>query len=164
MECVHFLEQTEIKESIHSEFSRHKLMIMNVLPHADIQHVGSTAIPYSITKGDLDIQVRVWKKDFEKAVEMLSTLYDVNEGSTETSFFKAFQDDTLVIPVGVQLTVIDSELDIFWKIRDTLLTNDELRVEYDNLKRTFEGKSMEAYREAKDEFLERVLAAFKWNI
>ncbi len=53
----------------------------------DIQHIGSTAIPNSITKGDLDIQVRVSKEDFTKAVEILSTIYDINEGSTKTDFF-----------------------------------------------------------------------------
>ncbi|MFE3575677.1 GrpB family protein [Lysinibacillus sp. NPDC059133] len=49
-----------------------------LLPEADIQHVGSTAIPDSVTKGDLDIQVRVSAEQFSIAVELLSNLYDRN--------------------------------------------------------------------------------------
>lgn len=31
----------------------------NLIPNADVQHVGSTAIQNSLTKGDIDIQIRV---------------------------------------------------------------------------------------------------------
>lgn len=52
----------------------------------------------------------------------------------------------------MQLTVIDSEFDFFWKFRDVLLQNDQYRTEYDQLKKRFEGESMEEYREAKNDF------------
>ncbi|AHA58141.1 hypothetical protein M493_09057 [Geobacillus genomosp. 3] len=45
------------------------------------------------------------------------------------------------MPLGVQLTAIDSELDLFWKFRDVLLANDRYRVEYDELKKQHEGKT-----------------------
>ncbi|WP_419881932.1 GrpB family protein [Peribacillus sp. B-H-3] len=157
MESVNFLEQSKIKELANKLFSNQKSRILTLLPHVDIQHIGSTAIPDSITKGDLDIQVRIPKEDFTKAAELLSTLYDTNEGSTKTDFFRAFKDDSLLLPLGVQLTVINSDLDIFWKIRDVLLTNDELREEYDELKRNFEGKSMDEYRLEKNDFFERMM-------
>lgn len=99
-----------------------------------MQHVGSTAIPNSITKGDLDIQVRVKANIFPKAVKELAKLYELNEGSVKTETFRAFKDDSTVPPVGVQLTVINSEFDFFWKFRDVLLMNANYRKEYDNLK------------------------------
>jgi GrpB-like predicted nucleotidyltransferase (UPF0157 family) len=157
VEQVYFLKQDTIQERAHEEFLLHKAKILSLLPHADIQHIGSTAIPSSITKGDLDIQVRVHQENFLEAVELLATLYDLNEGSTQTEFFRAFQNNSLPLPLGIQLTVIDSDLDIFWKIRDVLLANDALRTEYDHLKRRFEGKSMEEYRLAKSEFFEKMM-------
>ena len=57
----------------------------------------------------------------------------------------------------MQLTVIDSEFDFFWKFRDILLLNDAYRFEYDNLKKKYEGKEMDDYREAKNEFFKRLL-------
>ncbi|MDY4393640.1 GrpB family protein [Bacillus thuringiensis] len=163
MKPVNFLEQSKINEMANKEFSNQKSRILELLPNVDIQHIGSTAIPNSITKGDLDIQVRVSKEDFTKAVEILSTIYDINEGSTKTDFFRAFKDDLLPLPLGVQLTVINSDLDIFWKIRDVLLKNDEFRKEYDDLKRNFEGKTMDEYRLAKNQFFERIMNTPEYN-
>ncbi|MDY0854370.1 GrpB family protein [Bacillus thuringiensis] len=160
---MNFLEQSKINEMANKEFSNQKSRILELLPNVDIQHIGSTAIPNSITKGDLDIQVRVSKEDFTKAVEILSTIYDINEGSTKTDFFRAFKDDLLPLPLGVQLTVINSDLDIFWKIRDVLLKNDEFRKEYDDLKRNFEGKTMDEYRLAKNQFFERIMNTPEYN-
>ncbi|MDM5248534.1 GrpB family protein [Lysinibacillus sp. G4S2] len=82
-----------------------------LLPEADIQHVGSSAIPNSVTKGDLDIQVRVSTEQFSKAVELLSNVYERNEESAKIDTFRAFKVDTSNPPLGIQLTGNDSELD-----------------------------------------------------
>lgn len=71
--------------------------------------------------------------------------------------FRAFKDDSTVPPLGVQLTVIDSEFDFFWKFRDLLLFNDKYRKEYDDLKRNYQGKEMDEYREAKNVFFQRIM-------
>ncbi|MEH7239573.1 hypothetical protein [Bacillus sp. JJ1562] len=46
--------------------------------------MGSSAIPNSITRGDLDIQVRVDAVHFQKAVQELSSFYGLNVGSTSS--------------------------------------------------------------------------------
>ncbi|GIM47305.1 hypothetical protein DNHGIG_28540 [Collibacillus ludicampi] len=71
----------------------------------------------------MDIQVRVTADCFPDAVKTLTKLYELNDGSIQTDCFRAFKDDTLDPPLGVQLTVIGSEHDIFYKIRDVLLNN-----------------------------------------
>src|SRR5690625_5614281 len=109
MERVFFYNQEEIKHNVESTFHTEKEIIEGLVPGADVQHIGSTAIPNSLTKGDLDIQVRVSKGQFSQAVEALSTRYEINEGSTKTNEFRAFKDDTIDPPLGIQLTVIDSE-------------------------------------------------------
>ncbi len=70
-------------------FFIHQKRISKHLPFADIQHVGSTTIPNSLTKGDLDIQVRVPFEQFPTAVQALEALYEVNKGSGKTDFFRA---------------------------------------------------------------------------
>lgn len=157
MEWVYFYNQNRFKYGAEETFITQKELIKKLIPNADIQHVGSSAIPNSLTKGDLDIQVRIPKNQFLKAVEALSILYETNDGSIKTNEFRAFKDDTITPSLGVQLTVIDSEYDFFWKFRDVLLQNTQYRLEYDELKRKFEGKAMEAYREAKDDFFSKII-------
>ncbi|MGX9135008.1 GrpB family protein [Rummeliibacillus sp. JY-2-4R] len=159
MERVNFLNNKSLYEKAEKTFFKHKALIEKLLPEADVQHVGSTAIPNSITKGDLDIQVRVNVNIFPNAVKELAKLYESNEGSVKTETFRAFKDDSTVPPVGVQLTVINSDFDFFWKFRDVLLMNDNYRKEYDNLKRKYEGMEMADYREAKNKFFEKVMAS-----
>ncbi|MFC0015079.1 MULTISPECIES: GrpB family protein [Allobacillus] len=107
----------------------------------------------------MDIQVRVTAAEFPSAVTALTKHYGVNEGSTQTDTFRAFQDDAAEPPLGIQLTVIDSDLDFFWKIRDVLKLNDQFLQEYDDLKRKYEGKDMEAYRDAKSDFFEKLMSS-----
>lgn len=159
MERVKFFNNKSLYEKAEETFFIHKALIEELLPEADVQHVGSTAIPNSITKGDLDIQVRVNANLFPNAVKELEELYELNEGSVKTETFRAFKDDSTVPPVGVQLTVINSEFDFFWKFRDVLLFNDNYRQEYDDLKRRYEGMEMRQYREAKNKFFEKVISS-----
>src|SRR5690625_7429595 len=109
MERVNFYKQANFKQAAEKTFILQRELIQELIPNADIQHVGSSAIPNSLTKGDLDIQVRVSAKSFLPAVEALSELYDLNEGSVKTNEFRAFKDDTIVPPLGVQLTVRSEE-------------------------------------------------------
>ncbi|GGI11518.1 GrpB family protein [Gottfriedia solisilvae] len=157
MEQVSFSDNSLFFEKVEKTFLLHKKLIKKLLPEADVQHVGSTAVPNSLTKGDLDIQVRVTSEQFSISVQTLSALYELNEGSVKTDSFRAFKDDSTDPPIGVQLTIINSEFDFFWKFRDVLLINDKYRKEYDDLKRNFEGKKMHEYREAKNEFFQRII-------
>ncbi|HLR41977.1 MAG TPA: GrpB family protein [Pseudogracilibacillus sp.] len=113
MEQVNFYKQVGANSNTENTFNTQKERIKQVIPAADIQHVGSSAIPNSLTKGDLDIQVRVSSKSFIRAVKELSKLYVLNEGSIKTNEFRSFKDDAISPPLGVQLTVFDSEFDYF---------------------------------------------------
>ncbi|WP_052256521.1 GrpB family protein [Salinicoccus sp. YB14-2] len=156
MERVNFYNDAEILRDAEITFKYHKNEINRMIPGADIQHVGSTAIPDSVTKGDLDIQVRVSPNQFNHAVNILSEMYDTNNSSIKTKEFRAFKDDETNPPLGIQLTVIGSEFDFFWKFRDVLLQNMDLKNEYDALKLKYENSSMSDYREAKDIFFEEI--------
>ncbi len=157
MEQVSFYDQKSFNGDVEKDFTAQRDFIQELIPSADIQHVGSTAIPNSLTKGDLDIQVRVSELQFSKAVEALSTVYETNDGSIKTNEFRAFKDDANTPPLGIQLTVIGSEFDFFWKFRDVLLQHERYKIEYDDLKRDFEGKDMESYREAKNVFFSKIM-------
>jgi GrpB-like predicted nucleotidyltransferase (UPF0157 family) len=124
---------------------------------AEIRHIGATAVPGCLTKGDLDIVVRVPPEDFSRADAALSKLFVRNLGSASTKDFSAFEDSTCHPPLGVQLTAIGGEFDGFHQFVDALLASPQLVAAYNALKRGCHGGTMANYRKAKDEFVARVL-------
>jgi len=156
-ETVSFLPEAHFRTRVFRRFEQLTGELTVLIPDADIQHVGSTAIPGSLTKGDLDIQVRVSAATYPIAKQRLAEIYDVNVGGFAAGDAVSFEDYTSVPSVGVHLTVIGGSADIQWRFRDLLAASEALRREYDDLKRQFEGKSMARYREAKEKFVMRVL-------
>ncbi len=159
MENVHFHSHEQVRERAEEAFREHHAHLSSLLPYADIQHVGSTAIPGARTKGDLDIQVRVPRERFAEAESLLAKHYARNEGSDRTPEFASFQDETLPVPLGIQLTVMGGSHDFFSRARDLLLADPERVAEYDALKAKWEGGLMEAYREEKSAFFEKLLGS-----
>lgn len=157
-EPVSFLPEPVFRETVHHRFEQLKRELQLLLPGSDIQHVGSTAIPGSLTKGDLDIQVRVAASQYETAKKCLQEIYSVNVGGFATDDAISFDDRTVEPHTGVHLTIAGGSADIQWRFRDLLIEFEPLRRDYDDLKRQFEGKSMAKYRDAKAEFICRVLA------
>jgi GrpB-like predicted nucleotidyltransferase (UPF0157 family)/N-acetylglutamate synthase-like GNAT family acetyltransferase len=158
-ETVSFLPEQHFRERVERRFATLRTQLQAMIPGAGIEHVGSTSIPGSLTKGDLDIQVRVAATQFAAAKIELSQLYDVNAGGFAAADAVSFEDHSTEPHVGIHLTVVGGTADAQWRFRDLLRASEHLRREYDDLKRGFEGCSMAKYREAKDAFVARVLGA-----
>ena len=80
-----------------------------MLPGAELEHVGSTAIPGALTKGDLDVLVRVPAARFAATVATLRDLYTVHQPENWTPTYASFVDPASADPpVGVQLVVAGS--------------------------------------------------------
>lgn len=158
MGTVSFHPTEEFLEKADKAFETEKDKIQDLIPEADVQHIGSTSIPGSITKGDLDINVRVQKEDFEKAVQVLKGMYLINQPENWTESYASFKDDgSTGIDIGVQLTVIGDKLDDFLIARDILLKHPELLEEYNALKKKYEGKDMAEYRKEKGAFFDKLV-------
>jgi GrpB-like predicted nucleotidyltransferase (UPF0157 family) len=156
-ELVSFAREEHFREDVARLFEKVQSQVRALVPTADVQHVGSTAIPGSLTKGDLDVQVRVSESDYSAAKERLSKMYDVNVGGFAAADAMSFEDYSSRPTLGIHLTVIGGSADIQWIFRDLLAASPVLRERYDQLKRQFEGRSMEEYRSAKAEFVSHVL-------
>jgi GrpB-like predicted nucleotidyltransferase (UPF0157 family) len=126
-------------------------------PTADVRHIGATAVPGCLTKGDLDIVVRVAAEDFDNADAALAARFERNYGSTRTNTFSAFENVSNNPHLGVQLTVIGGEFDLFHQFVEVLQQSPALVREYNALKRTHDGGDMTVYRKAKGAFVEKVL-------
>jgi GrpB-like predicted nucleotidyltransferase (UPF0157 family) len=158
-ERVYFAPEENFRDGVERLFRRVEARLRSLVPNADIQHVGSTAIPGSLTKGDLDVQVRVAAADYAAARARLAEAYAINEGGFAADDATSFEDYSGQPALGVHLTVAGGGGDIQWQFRDLLRASSDLRSEYDRLKERYHGGSMEEYRTAKAVFVTRVLQA-----
>ncbi len=150
---VYFKPAEDYIDSAGKLFEEQKLRLAPLLPGAEIEHIGSTSIPGLLTKGDLDINIRVAREDFEQAIGVLQQFYEVNQPENWNESFASFKDDhSFPLDFGAQLTVIGSELDDFVNLRDKLKSDGELLAAYNAMKSKYQGSSMDEYREAKAEF------------
>jgi GrpB-like predicted nucleotidyltransferase (UPF0157 family) len=61
---VEFVDEPAIRSTVNAVFESLNAMLTALLPEARIEHIGSTAIPGAVTKGDLDIRVQVEQSAF----------------------------------------------------------------------------------------------------
>lgn len=150
---MHFVPSEELRPIINSVFETERVMLLQLIPGADIQHNGSSAITGALTKGDLDIQVRVSIDEVKSAVRALTPVYTVNHPELWTPEFALFHRyDDPVVPVGVVVTAIGTRYDEYHKLRELFTDNPELLAAYNALKRRYEGKPESEYRRAKQAF------------
>lgn len=157
MEIVTFVPEHTLQAGVTEAFALREAQLGHWLPFAEIEHVGSTAIPGALTKGDLDILVRVAAAEFRVAEEVLSGLFPRNDGTPRTDAFASFKEDSAEPALGIQLVVRGADWDVFSQFRDALKADPRLVHEYNQLKQTFDGRAMDDYRAAKEQFVERVL-------
>ena len=162
MNKVSFKQSSDLHEIAGRVYQEQRERIQKLIPWAEVHHIGSTAIPGSITKGDLDINVRVPVENFDNAVKGLEKLYQINQPENWTNNFASFKDDdNFDIAGGVQLTIMGSESDDFIKLNDLLINDSQLLKEYNQMKEKFEGKDMEEYRKEKANFFGKLRKQFK---
>lgn len=152
-EIVRFSNDDRVFEMADRLYAAVEGKLRRLLREADVRHVGSTAVPGSMTKGDLDVVVRVQSSDFRAAEEVLAQEFDRNAGSERTNEFAAFMDASTVPNLGIQLVAVGGAADTFHVWVEQLLNDPALLQRYDELKLGFEGRNMEAYRSAKTAFI-----------
>jgi GrpB-like predicted nucleotidyltransferase (UPF0157 family) len=137
-----------------------KFLVSVLPPTADVRHIGATAVPGCLTKGDLDIVVRIPVDQFSDADAVLASHFARNEGSIRSGTFAAFEDAARNPHLGIQLVAINGPSDFFHLFVEALQRSARLVEEYNALKRQYDGANMVLYRAAKDAFVEAVLADF----
>jgi GrpB-like predicted nucleotidyltransferase (UPF0157 family) len=151
---VSFVNEKDIREKIDNFFRAEKESLQKLLPNSQIEHIGGTSVANSITKGDLDINIRVSKENFQTTIEVLKKIYEINQPNNWTENYASFKNDSRNL--GIQLTVIDSADDYFIKQRDFLNSNPQKVLELNKIKLSFEGKNIDDYRKEKSKFFENL--------
>ncbi len=129
-----------------------------MIPNANIQHVGSSAVDGSISKGDLDIFIGVPRDDHAETIRVFEQHgFKIKKGTLRTEELCMLEAECYQIDVAVQIVAFGSKFEFFLEFRDKLRADSKLVQEYNALKRSFQGVSPDKYREAKSQFIERVL-------
>lgn len=157
LELVRFMRWEKAAEPAQRLFAQEEQRIRRRLPGALVEHIGATSVPGLITKGDLDIAVRVAAGGFEAADRALAEMYPRNRGNERTGTYSSFADDAVTPPLGVQVCVIGGPEDFFVSLRDLLCTRPDLVGRLNELKRSFDNRPMADYRAAKSVFIESIL-------
>ena len=102
---LRFRPAAELWPVVDRAFQLHSRTIRSVVPNAHVDHVGATAVPDALTKGDLDLLVRVPEDSFADAVDALGGLYHVARADNWTAEYARFSTADDELQVGVQLVV-----------------------------------------------------------
>ena len=150
----HFHSPEELSNRAEAVFAKEKTLLESLFPFADIQHVGSSAIPGAWGKFDVDIQVRISLDKVEEVTRALLEILPPKHPEIWNAEFSVFRaDPESPVDSDYMVTAIDSKYDDYFKIRDTLIARPDLLKAYNDLKKSFEGKPYHEYRTAKKQFM-----------
>ena len=66
-------------------FESVKTMVIGLIPDADIEHIGSSSITGALSKGDLDVLLRVKKPEFYETIKKLESIgFSIKEDTLRT--------------------------------------------------------------------------------
>jgi GrpB-like predicted nucleotidyltransferase (UPF0157 family) len=140
-------------------FSRVSTQLRGLLPDAELHHIGATAIPGALTKGDLDVLVRVDRVRFQPARDLLRGSFEVKQPQNWDAHFASFGSDAgYALPVGVQLVVKESEADFFLFVHEYILSHPDILATYNRVKQEYADESPAEYWSAKDRVLAPIVA------
>lgn len=152
-----FLETEQYQQRCAQLFNSYQKDISTLLPFAKIEHIGSSAIPNAISKGDLDIYIEVMSEQFEFAIEQLKTLNFIEKQNTlrthELCMLESLNNDD----VAFQIVVTDSVFTFFLTFKNKLISSPTLVNEYNQLKLQCSHLDPDQYRTIKSDFINRVL-------
>ena len=168
---MHGLTQDKVVLAPHSTswstiFKHEKQRLVNILGKdnfVDIQHVGSTSIPFIDSKPIIDIAVAV--KSFEESKKLIKPMTDAGytyrgeNGIPRRHYFIKITDNKSLFHVHMnEQTSKDWNDQIYF--RDFLIAHREKALEYQSIKRTLSEKYPEdriSYTNGKNEFIQSIL-------
>lgn len=153
-----FFENTLVAQHANKTFYTWKNKIESLLPFAEVEHIGSTAIPGALTKGDIDLLIRVPKGTLEDVVKKLIAAFQwvekaENHRDSELCMLTSQTD----VDLAFQVIEKGSKYEFFLRFRDLMRRDGALLARYNQLKRDCADLSEDEYRCIKSQFIEMVI-------
>ncbi len=137
------------RDAVTAAFRVERAKIRRLLPRAEVVHTGATSVAEALTRGDLDIHVRVRADEFVLARDVLASVNVGYRREMWTPEFATFVVRDASIPTGIALTAIRGEHDRrFVTAWDRLRRDATLLRAYNELKLKHEGAADDSAYEA----------------
>ncbi len=153
---IKFMKSEFFKESGNETFSHIKELIESLTPAAEVIHIGGGSIPGALTKGDVDIQIRIDRTQFEEVVKSFGQVFQINNTELWSEDLAIFKSIYLQMKVDILVTVVGSRSDNCHKFKKLLLTREDILEEYNQMKASFQNQEMQDYKVAKAKFYQRL--------
>ncbi|MFO1449867.1 MAG: GrpB family protein [Opitutaceae bacterium] len=157
---MHLTISDELAPGLKDHLALISEQLSRLVPRGEFHHIGATAIPGSLTKGDVDVLLRVDALDFPASAAALQRRFEINQPENWTDVFASFKDElSFPFPLGVQLVVKESEYDFFLFLVDYFTSNAAHLAEYNRIKQESALLGADEYRNAKERYLTPIVAA-----
>ncbi|GCD20215.1 hypothetical protein GXP71_00225 [Cellulomonas sp. H30R-01] len=121
--------------------------------------VGASSVPGALTRGDVDLHLRVPPEEFDAAVALVRRDHAVVHPEIWCATLATFAVDA-PLPAGLAVTPLGSEHDVRFTRTWALLRADAaLLVEHNRVKAEADESAPDEYEARKSAFFDRVLAA-----
>ena len=155
---LEFRPAAEIHGQAVTILARERERLTRLVPPGQLSLTGGSSVPAALTRGDVDLHLRVPSADFASVVELLGTLYRPVLLEIWTATLATFEVDAR-LPTGIAVTPIGSEHDTLFARTWGLLSTDAALLEaYNELKRRHDGGEIGPYLEAKSAFFAALVA------
>jgi GrpB-like predicted nucleotidyltransferase (UPF0157 family) len=156
---MRLLQPSDYQPALGAVFLDLSAEILSLLPDSRVEHIGASAIPGAMSKGDLDICVIVSETELEAAVLKLKTKGYLSKADT----LRTPQLCMLISPrqdmdIALQMTAEGSEFEFFMLFRDKLRSDSKLVEQYNQLKIRYKDAEEDQYREQKSAFIQHILS------
>lgn len=152
---MRFFNPGEYQKRVEQDYLETKTRLSKVVPYAEIEHIGSSAISGAVSKGDLDVLVRVGRDQFTDALTKIQTLgFSVKQGTLRTDELCMLEGPNAI---AIQLIERGSRFEMFARFRDLMNANPDLVEQYNALKLSSAGLSEDEYRIRKAKFIQILL-------
>ncbi|NDI84369.1 GrpB family protein [Undibacterium crateris] len=132
--------------------------VTRLIPGCRVEHVGSSAIPGVVSKGDIDVCVVVPAQQHQSVVTALELAgYAVKRDTLRTPELCMLLSPRANVDVALHVVAEGSRFEFFMRFRDALLASPTLVKQYNEVKQNACGMSPEEYRNAKSAFIASVL-------
>ena len=159
---MRFLDPHQYQPEVSQLFEEIANEVCRLLPNARVEHIGASAIPGAISKGDLDVFVGVDEEELDRAVEFLERNdYRVKPDTLRNKSLCMLETWSYEVPVALQVVANGSQYEMFLTFRDAVKRSECLLEEYNQMKHLCEGMGEDSYRIRKSEFIEYVLESLR---
>ncbi len=156
-----FKKYEEYSSHVEVLFTKLSRELRLVLPEARIEHIGSSSIPGSISRGDLDVFVGVDQVNFNDALEKIKSIgFIEKEDTIRSNELYMLVTTKYDYDVAVQLVSNGSEFEDLLRFRNILRSSTELVKQYNEVKLLAENLDENEYRKNKSDFIVQVLLGF----